>query len=159
MTKQGIKSALANYCQTPKLISEKLEIIRNCETEREKFSPKSAQVSGLPHGNEISDRTYADAMEGRKYFDEEIRFHRENIIRLQNQQRQLRDALQVLTPIERKIVEKAYMTPDGRKVPWKVVATEIGYSESRLKDYARSAMRKLENFKAGENNGDARKSG
>ena len=41
----------------------------------EKFSPRSAQVSGLPHGNSVSDRTFSDAMEGSKYFDEEIKFH------------------------------------------------------------------------------------
>ena len=153
MTKQEIKNVLMNYHRTPKIISDELEIIRNCESEREKFSPKSAQVSGLPHGNSVSDRTFSDAIESDKYFDEEINFHRENIIRLQEQQRWLREALQVLNITERKVIEKAFMSADGRKVPWKVVATEIGYSESRLKDYARSAMRKLETFKAGENNG------
>lgn len=159
MTNQEIKDALMNYHRAPKIISEELKIIRNCEAEREEFSPRSAQVSGLPHGNSVSDRTYSDAMDGSKYFDEEIKFHRENIIRLQEQQRSLRNALQTLAPIEREALEKAFMSADGRKVPWKVVATEIGYSESRLKDYARSAMRKLETFKAGENNGHARKSG
>ena len=153
MTNQKIKDALMNYHRVPKLISEELEIIRNCETEREKFSPRSAQVSGLPHSNSVSDRTYSDAMDGSKYFDKEIKFHRENIIRLQEQQRWLREALQVLNITERKVIEKAFMSADGRKVPWKVVATEIGYSESQTKRFATSAMKKLENFKAGENNG------
>lgn len=155
MTNQEIKDALMNYHRAPKLISEELEIIRNCETKREKFSPRSAQVSGLPHSNSVSDRTYSDAMDGSKYFDKEIKFHRENIIRLQEQQRWLREALQVLNITERKVIEKAFMSADGRKVPWKVVATEIGYSESQTKCFATSAMKKLENFKAGENNGDA----
>ena len=153
MTNQEIKDALMNYHRAPKLISEELEIIRNCETEREKFSPRSAQVSGLPHSNSVSDRTYSDAMDGSKYFDKEIKFHRENIIRLQEQQRSLRNALQTLASIEREVLEKAFMNPDGRKAPWKIVAAEIGYSESQTKCFATSAMKKLENFKAGENNG------
>ena len=150
MTKQEVKSAFMNYRRAPKIISDELEIIRNCESEREKFSPKSAQVLGLPHGNSVSDRTFSNAMEGSKYFDEEIKFHRENIIKLQEQQRHLREVLQTLTVTERNILEKAFMSVDGRKVPWKVVCAEVGYSESRLKDYVRSAMRKLENFKAGD---------
>ena len=48
MTKQEVKSAFMNYRRAPKIISDELEIIRNCESEREKFSPKSAQVLG-PH--------------------------------------------------------------------------------------------------------------
>ena len=154
MTKQGIKDILINYHRAPKIISDELKIIRNCETEREKFSPKSAQVSGLPHGNSVSDRTYSDAMDGSKYFDEEIKFHRENIIKLQEQQRWLRDAMQTLTAVEREAIEKAFMSPDSRKVPWKAVAREMGYSDGRTRDFVASAMKKLENFKAGENNGD-----
>lgn len=155
MTNQEIKDALINYHRAPKIISEELKIIRNCETEREELSPRSAQVSGLPHGNSVSDRTYSDAVDGEKYFDEEIKFHRENIIRLQEQQQWLREALQVLNITERKVIEKAFMNPDGRKAPWKIVAAEIGYCESQTKCFATSAMKKLENFKAGENNGDA----
>jgi hypothetical protein len=37
MTNQEIKDALMNYHRAPKLISEELEIIRNCESEREEF--------------------------------------------------------------------------------------------------------------------------
>lgn len=154
MTKQEIKNALMNYHRTPKIISDELEIIRNCESEREKFSPKSAQVSGLPHGNSASDRTFSDAMEGSKYFDEEINFHRENIIRLQEQQRWLRDAIRTLTVTERNVLEKTFMSADGRKVPCKVVASEIGYSEGQTKHFIAEAMKKLENFKAGETDGE-----
>lgn len=150
MTKQEVISALMNYYRVPKIISDELEIIRNCESEREKFSPKSAHFSELPHGNAASDRTFSNAVDGGKYFDEEIKFHRENIIRLQKQQRRLREALQTLTVTERNILEKAFMSADGRKLPWKVVAAEVGYSKSQLMDYVRSAMQKLENFKAGD---------
>ena len=78
MTNQEIKDALMNYHRAPKLISEELEIIRNCESEREKFSPKSASISELPRGSSVNDKTYSDAVDGSKYFDEEIKFHREN---------------------------------------------------------------------------------
>ncbi len=114
MTNQKIKDALMNYHRVPKLISEELEIIRNCEAEREEFSPRSAQVSGLPHSISVSDRTYSDAMDGSKYFDKEIKFHRENIIRLQEQQRWFRDAMQTLTAVERDVIEKTFVSPDGR---------------------------------------------
>lgn len=154
MTKQKIKDALMNYHRAPKIISDELKIIRNCETEREKFSPRSAQVSGLPHGNSVSDRTYSDAMDGSKYFDEEINFHRENIIRLQEQQQWLRDAMQILTAVERDVIEKAFVSSDGRKVPWKIVCAEVGYCKSQAQTIARTAFKKLENFKVGENNGN-----
>ena len=150
MTREEIKNALMNYRRAPKIISEELEIIRNCEAEREKFSPKSAQVSGLPHGNFVSGRTYSDAVDGSKYFDEEIRFHRENIIKLQNEQRLLRNAMQTLTSVERTVAEKTFMSADRRKAPCKAVAAEIGYSESQTKYFLASAMKKLENYKAGE---------
>ena len=114
MTNQKIKDALMNYHRVPKSISEELEIIRNCEAEREEFSPRSAQVSGLPHSISVSDRTYSDAMDGSKYFDKEIKFHRENIIRLQEQQRWFRDAMQTLTAVERDVIEKTFVSPDGR---------------------------------------------
>ena len=141
MTKQEIKNVLMNYHRTPKIISDELEIIRNCESEREKFSPRSAQVSGLPHGNSVSDRTFSDAMEGSKYFDEEIKFHRQNIIRLQEQQRWLRDAIRTLTVTERNVLEKTFMSMDGRKVPWKAVCTEVGYCKSQAQTIAKSALK------------------
>ena len=153
MTKQEIKNALMNYRRSPKMISEELEIIRNCETEREKFSPKSTNVSELPRKSIISDRTFSDAVNGSKYFDEEIQFHRENIIKLQERQQWLRRALQILTPVEREVIEKAFLNTDGRKVPWKVVANVIGYSTKRVEEIARMAFKKLENYKAGEYNG------
>ena len=150
MTKQEIKNALMNYRRTPKLISDELEIIRNCESEREKFSPKSASISELPRGSSVNDQTYSDAVDGSKYFDKEIKFHRENIIKLQNEQRLLRNAMQTLTPVERTVAEKTFMSADRRKAPCKAVAAEIGYSESQTKYFLASAMKKLENYKAGE---------
>lgn len=70
-----VKELLKIYADIPRMIDEEFAVIRNCEEERNRVTPPSAGLSGMPSGKgRTGGRTARAALSEReRYYDEEVR--------------------------------------------------------------------------------------
>ncbi|QNO17343.1 sigma factor-like helix-turn-helix DNA-binding protein [Caproicibacterium amylolyticum] len=151
MTVEEVKHLLRIYYDIPQMIAEEFATIRNCRQEESKIELPAVNMTGMPSGKGMtSDRTANQALSSQwQYYENEVKECGKRIAQLQEQQNWLGTALNRMDPIDRQILQLAFMGDKHhrrkayRRPPWKEVADVVGYSESQTRERARNAVTKL----------------
>lgn len=139
MTAGEVRELLKIYYDIPRMIDEEFAVVRNCEAEKNRITPPSAGLSGLPVGRGLAGDRTADAAlsERTRYYDDEIKACSGRIARLREDRSLVRAALDALGRTDRLILELAYVGPQdprkrrGWRAPtWREISREVHYSEN-----------------------------
>lgn len=151
MTIDEVKHLLRIYYDIPTMIAEEFATIRNCRQEENKIELPAVNMTGMPSGKgTTSDRTANQALSSQwQYYENEVKECGKQIAQLQEQQNWLGTALNHMDPIDRQILQLAYMGDKHnrrkayRRPPWKEVADVVGYSESQVRAKADERLSQL----------------
>lgn len=151
MTIDEVKHLLRIYYDIPTMIAEEFATIRNCRQEENKIELPAVNMTGMPSGKgKTSDRTANQALSSQwQYYENEVKECGKRIAQLQEQQNWLGTALNRMDPIDRQILQLAYMGDKYnrrkayRRPPWKEVADVVGYSESQVRAKAGERLSQL----------------
>lgn len=102
---------------------------------------KSPTLDDMPHGSEMSDRTYQQAARMPRLWRRLEELEQE-MDAIREDMREIDNALTFLNPTERFVIEARYTRPVSRK-QYRVLAREQGFAESTLKNAHTSALKKL----------------
>ena len=150
MTVEEVKNLLQIYYDIPAMIDEEFATIRHCESEKNKITLPSVNLSGLPGGKGLpGDKTANMAlMDQARYYEDEIKECYRRIAELREKRNWLGLALGRLDKTDRYILELRYMgDPQNRKYrrrpTWKEIAAKVDYSDSRVKQRVRVSLLQL----------------
>lgn len=152
MTIDEVKHLLRIYYDIPTMIAEEFATIHNCRQEESRIELPPVNMTGMPSGKgTTSDRTANQALSSQwQYYENEVKECGKRIAQLQEQQNWLGTALSHMDPIDRQILQLAYMGDKHnrrkayRRPPWKEVADTVGYSESQVRARAGEKLVQLE---------------